>query len=432
MLLQRQFLKNPNIRSVNLLRFQSIWAGVKSAPPDKILGLNALYAKDKNPLKIDLGVGAYRDDKGRPWILDSIKMAEAQFQKIPLRKEYLPIMGSPNFIQSVQELIFGHDTYGLNLLSNRRIVTAQGLSGTGSLRVLGEFLKFVNPDQQIALPTPTWANHRTIMERAGLKVLNYKYYDVSQNDLDINGMLSDLNNLKDGSAVLFHLCCHNPTGVDIPLHEWDQIIDILSKKSIILMLDLAYQGFSSGNPFKDLAPLHKLNEAVQTGKLSTLLLAQSFAKNMGLYGERVGSLSIVCANSNEAGRVKSQLASIIRSIYSSPPCHGSQLVEIVLNDPVIYEQWLKDVHKMAKRLSSMRMLLYKQLSATETCGKWDYLLKQHGMFSYSGLSPSEVTTLREKRSIYMTSDGRISLSGIRPDNVNYLARAINKVKKKQI
>lgn len=409
------------------VRFKTTWANVPEAPADKILGLNTKFQLDNNPLKINLGVGAYRDDNGKPWILPSVRMAEKILYDTEKEKEYAPILGAPQYIEQVQRLLWGSDRYGLQLLSDGRVVTAQGVSGTGSLRVLAEFLKRFHYNQKVLVPYPTWGNHLTIMQRAGLYSDSYRYFDYKNNVLDFDGMCEDLNNCDPGTGVLLHMCCHNPTGVDATPEQWDQIVEIVVRRQLLPVLDLAYLGFGSGDPIKDLGTLNKFNEAIAKGLLPTYLMAQSFAKNMGLYGERVGSLSVVTSDAEESTRVSSQLAKVIRSMYSSPPVHGAKIVKIILGTPELYQQWLKDVKTMATRLTEMRQLLFDLLTKELANPlNWDHLLSQKGMFCFTGLSPEQVQLLR-KKGIYMTDDGRISIAGITTDNVRYLAICIDEV-----
>ncbi|ODV84437.1 hypothetical protein CANARDRAFT_201304 [[Candida] arabinofermentans NRRL YB-2248] len=408
-------------------RNQSFWASIQKAPADKILGLTVLYNNDTNPNKINLGVGAYRDNEGKPWILPSVKAAEEILSKTEVNKEYVPIVGSPKFNELIKKMLYTNDEAGLQLLKDERIVTAQGISGTGSLRVLGEFIKTFHSNKKVLVPNPTWANHVAILEKSGLITDKYSYYDFETNALNESGMLADLAAAEPGTVVLLHACCHNPTGVDPELEQWDKILDVISEKKLLPILDMAYQGFRSGNPIDDLAILFKFNKAVADGKLPNFMLSQSFAKNMGLYGERVGSLSLITSGAEESVRVKSQLEKVIRPLYSSPPSHGSKLVEIILSEESIYNQWLEDVKIMSDRLVDMRALLYDKLK--NTYGNklnWEHLLNQKGMFCYTGLSEEQVQKLIEK-SVYLTSDGRISIAGIYPANVDNLAKAIHEV-----
>ncbi|QPG73199.1 hypothetical protein FOA43_000506 [Brettanomyces nanus] len=427
-----RYIRFPSTYSLasNLVRFQSRWAGVPQAPSDKILGLSLLYTLDANPNKVDLGVGAYRDGNGSPWILPSVRMAEKILQDTESDKEYSPILGSPKFIQLVQKLLFAHDTSGFQLLADGRIVTAQGLSGTGSLRVLAEFLHRFHSNHHVKVPDPTWTNHLSIMKDSGLTTSAYRYYDQKSNALDFDGLLEDLSRSEEGTIVLLHLSCHNPTGVDSSPEQWDEIIKMLSERNLVPVVDTAYQGFQSGDPVKDLATLFKFNDAVAMGKIPTYLLSQSFAKNMGLYGERVGTLSVICSGPRESERVRSQLAKLIRPMYSSPPTHGSKLVETILGNEDIYNQWLNDVKTMCDRLDSMRLLLYDKLTVEYNSAlDWEHIITQKGMFCYTGLNPRQVEKLRSTKSVYMTADGRISIAGICLKNIDYLARSIDEVTK---
>ncbi|CDK24733.1 unnamed protein product [Kuraishia capsulata CBS 1993] len=409
------------------IRNSSVWASVQQAPADKILGLTVLYNKDTNPSKINLGVGAYRDNDGKPWILPSVVAAEKVLSQTEENKEYVPIVGSPNFNSLIKKFLYGASASGQSLVDSGRVVTSQGISGTGALKVLAEFTKSFYPIRKVLVPNPTWANHIAILEKSGLETEPYRYYDYESNGLDVTGLLEDLRKAQEGSVILLHACCHNPTGVDPTLEQWDEILEVVSQKKLLPILDMAYQGFRTGDPIEDLAILYKFCDLVAAGKLDNFMLSQSFAKNMGLYGERVGSLSIVTSGEEESVRVKSQLEKVIRPIYSSPPSHGSKLVEIVLSNPEIYAQWLKDVKVMNDRLVDMRALLYDKLKNTyKNPLNWEHLLQQQGMFCYTGLSPEQVSSLIDK-SVYLTGDGRISIAGIYEKNVDYLAKAIHEV-----
>jgi len=426
---RQKALLNFNLGRNRFLRkqifFESTWSNVPQAPPDKILGLKSLFQADINPHKIDLGVGAYRDDNGKPWIPFSVRHAENILYNSEKEKEYVPILGNNTFITCVQKLLFGQDKFGRMILDDGRIATAQGLSGTGSLKILAEFLHRFNAKSPVMLPNPTWANHKSIMQYSGLRTETYRYYDAQKKSIDVDGMLTDLNRCEPGTVVLIHLCSHNPTGADLELEDWNKVIDVLHRKELIPFFDSAYLGLCSGNPIEDLKPLFKVNEAIANGLLPTYLLAQSFAKNMGLYGERVGSFSIICSNKNEKKRVNSQLSQIVRSTYSSPPCHGSKLVSIIFNNETLYSEWLRDVKTMADRLISVRAMLFQYLTSKyHSRINWDHLLRQKGMFCFSGLTRDQVEKLRTERSIYMTPDGRISLAGINSGNIDYLARSI--------
>lgn len=416
-----------SIRSFSNTRIISTWNTIPLAPPDKILGITEAYNKDTNPNKISLGVGAYRDNSGNPVVFPSVKKAEQKLLQVEKDKEYTAINGSKNFQNSLQSFIFnneGKDPNGQKLIDQGRIVTSQSISGTGSLRLIGEFLNKFYQEKDILVPKPTWSNHLSVFKESGLNPTFYTYYDVKQNGLDFDGLIKDLSS-KTNDVVLLHACCHNPTGMDLTSSQWDQVLDVVEKNKLYPVVDMAYMGFSSGKPDQDIEALRKLNKRVVDGSLPGYALCQSFAKNMGLYGERVGSINIVAESKDAALAIESQLKAIVRSIYSSPPIHGSKLVELILNDPELYSEWKQDLDVIVGRLNTVRQELYDRLDKTNF--NWDHLLKQRGMFVYTGLSTEQVLKLRLDYSIYCTDDGRFSISGINDANVEYLANAINKV-----
>ena len=388
------------------------------APVDPILGITEAFKQDSNPNKINLGVGAYRDDKGKPWILPSVKKAEASFKEAD--KEYDPISGSARFCKLSQELIFG------KALEN--VATTQTISGTGALRVAGEFLKR-HYDKPLYLPNPTWGNHIPIFKNSGISVHSYKYFDPKTNGLDFSEMTNHFNTAPNGSIVLLHACAHNPTGVDLTFENWEEILEIVKKKQHVVLFDMAYQGFSSGDPSKDARALRLFTE--HSNELAGLLVCQSYAKNFGLYGERVGSLSIVGKDVKEKNRIMSQLKQIIRPMYSNPPIHGSRLVVSILSNPELKAQWHQDLKTMSNRIFSMRAALTDNLKKEGSTLDWSHITSQIGMFCYSGLTPEEVELLKSEYSIYLTKDGRVSMAGVSSDNVEYLAYSMHRVTKKR-
>eukprot|EP00835_Amoeboradix_gromovi_P002435 NODE_138_length_17968_cov_0.291175.p3 type:complete len:404 gc:universal NODE_138_length_17968_cov_0.291175:16129-17340(+) len=397
-----------------MLRRQiSIWSKVELGPADPILGISEAFFKDSNPNKINLGVGAYRDSKGKPWILPSVRQAEKLLKEAD--KEYDPISGSAKFCKLSQELKFGQ------VFDN--IATTQTISGTGALRVAGEFFKAFY-DKPVYLPNPSWGNHTPIFKNSGLQVQTYKYYDPSTCGLDFGGMMSNFETMANGSIVLLHACAHNPTGVDPTFQQWEEILEIMKKKQHVVLFDMAYQGFSSGDPSKDAEALRLFQK--HSDKLAGLMVCQSFAKNFGLYGERVGTLSIVGKDTEEKARVMSQLKRIIRPMYSNPPIHGSKLVVSILSDPLLKKQWHEDLITMSQRIFTMRSELRKNLEDLKSELDWEHITTQIGMFCYSGLKPKEVDVLKSEYSVYLTSDGRISMAGVSKDNVQYLAYAIHR------
>lgn len=401
------------------------------APPDKILGISEAFVKDLNPKKINLGVGAYRDGKGKPIVFPSVKKAETVLLENETNKEYTGITGSKTYQDAVRQFIFNNsnkDANGAQLIKEGRIVTAQTISGTGSLRVIADFLNRFYSSKNIFVPKPTWANHVAVFTDAGLKADFYAYYDVKNNGLDFANLKKSVAAAPEESVILLHACCHNPTGMDLTAEEWEEVLEIIQQRKLFPLVDMAYQGFASGNTYEDIGLIRRLNELVVEGKIPTYALCQSFAKNMGLYGERTGSISIITESAEHSKAIESQLKKLIRPIYSNPPIHGSRIVETIFANENLYQEWLSDLDQVVGRLNVIRDKLYQKLDKSNY--NWDHLLKQRGMFIYTGLSAEQVIELREKYSVYATEDGRFSISGVNEDNVDYLADAINQVIKK--
>lgn len=407
------------------------WAEIPLAPPDKILGISEAYQKDSNAKKINLGVGAYRDNSGKPIVFPSVKKAETVLLEKESDKEYTGIIGSKAYQNAVKNFIFnnsGKDPNGAKLIADNRIVTAQTISGTGSLRVIADFLKRFYSADNIIVPKPTWANHVAVFTDAGIAADYYAYYDKENNGLDFENLKKSISDAPDESIILLHACCHNPTGMDLTPEQWEEVLAIVEEKKLFPLVDMAYQGFASGSPYKDIGLIRRLNELVVEGKIPTYALCQSFAKNMGLYGERTGSISIITESAQQSAAIESQLKKLVRPMYSNPPIHGSRIVETIFSDENLLNEWLADLDSVVGRLNVVRDKLYQKLDKTNY--NWDHLLKQRGMFIYTGLSAEQVIELREKYSVYATEDGRFSISGVNEDNVDYLADAINQVIKK--
>ncbi|KAI9183346.1 aspartate transaminase aat1 [Blastocladiella emersonii ATCC 22665] len=401
-------------------RSASTWANVKM--------VTEAFKADANPSKMNLGVGAYRDDNGKPYVLSCVRKAEGILMDKALDKEYLGITGLPTFTSAAARLAYGEDSH---VLGEKRVAVTQSISGTGALRIGGEFLARWYPHaKRIYLPTPSWGNHTPIMRDSGLEVHAYRYFDKSTNGLDIEGMLADLKDAPERSIILLHACAHNPTGVDPTPEQWKAIHEVVDAKGHFAFFDMAYQGFASGDPQKDAFALrHFVSEGAIAGE-GRLCLAQSFAKNIGLYGERVGTFSIVGADAEEAKRVESQLKILIRPMYSNPPMHGARIVSTVLNTPELNEEWLGEVKTMADRIITMRERLFNHLvDDFNSKLDWSHITSQIGMFCFTGLRPEEVDRLKSEFAVYLTRDGRISIAGISSGNVEYLAKAIHEVTK---
>ncbi|KAK3436938.1 hypothetical protein EUGRSUZ_C01585 [Eucalyptus grandis] len=396
----------------------SVFNHVVRAPEDPILGVTVAYNKDTSPNKLNLGVGAYRTEEGKPLVLSVVRQAEQSLVNDPSRvKEYLPIIGLAEFNKLSAKLICGADSPAIQ---ENRVTTVQCLSGTGSLRVGGEFLARHYHERTIYIPQPTWGNHPKVFTLAGLSVKYYRYYDPGTRGLDFQGLLEDLGSAPSGAVVLLHACAHNPTGVDPTVEQWEQIRQLMRSKQLLPFFDSAYQGFASGSLDADAQSVRMF---VADG--GECLVAQSYAKNMGLYGERVGALSIVCKTSDVAGKVESQLKLVIRPMYSNPPLHGASIVATILRDKDMYNEWTIELKAMADRIISMRHQLFEALKTRGTPGDWSHIIKQIGMFTFTGLNSEQVAFMRQEYHIYMTSDGRISMAGLSSRTVPHLADAIH-------
>jgi aspartate aminotransferase len=402
----------------------STWAAVPLGPPDAILGITEAFKADTDPKKINLGVGAYRDDEGKPYILECIRKAEVRLTERFKDHEYTGIAGVPEFTAVTGQLAFGENC---SALMEKRVVVAQSISGTGALCLGANFLSRFYPQDAsriVYLPTPTWGNHGAIFKDARMEVRNYRYFDKNTNGLDLTGMMEDLKNAPAGSIILLHACAHNPTGVDPRQEDWKAIEELIKSKGHFSFFDMAYQGFASGYPDKDAWAVRYFIEAGHNP-----IVAQSYAKNMGLYGERVGAISIFCKDAAERERAESQLKIVIRPMYSNPPIHGARLVATVLADVELKNLWLKEVKMMADRIHSMRSTLRNELESLGSKIPWNHITDQIGMFCYTGLKPEQVERITKEFHVYLTKDGRISIAGINSSNVKYLARAIHEVTK---
>ncbi|KAL6834424.1 pyridoxal phosphate-dependent transferase [Trichoderma camerunense] len=397
----------------------STWINVPQGPPDAILGITEAFKADKFEKKINLGVGAYRDDAGKPYVLPSVREAEKKIIDEKLNKEYAGITGVPEFPPLAAKLAYGPNQDVLD-----RVAISQTISGTGALRLGAAFLqRWYSGDKKIFIPNPSWANHKAVFSDAGLKVETYRYYNKETIGLDFEGLVADLKAAPLGSVFLFHACAHNPTGVDPTPEQWKEISKVVKEQNHFAFFDMAYQGFASGDTDRDAFAVRYF---VEQGH--DIALCQSFAKNMGLYGERVGAFSLTTADAAEKKKVDSQLKILIRPLYSNPPIHGARIASEVLSNPKLYKQWLGEVKEMADRIITMRALLKENLEKLGSKHDWSHITSQIGMFAYTGLNAEEMEKLAKEYSVYATKDGRISVAGITTANVGRLAEAIFKVK----
>ena len=386
------------------------------APPDSILGLTEAFQKDPNPKKINLSVGVYKDEQGQTPILACVKEAERRLLASEQNKGYLPIEGHREYDARVQELLFGP---GHEIAASGRAITAQTPGGTGSLRVAADFLKKHFPTARLWQSKPTWANHGAIFAAAGIKVEAYSYLNDAGRGLDFEALMSTLRGIRAGDIVLLHACCHNPTGIDPTREQWKQIADVFHERGLLPLVDFAYQGFGDGLE-EDAAGLREL---ARPGK--ELLVCSSFSKNFGLYGERVGALTLVAASSDAAQRALSQVRISIRTNYSNPPTHGAAIVATVLSDPDLRRQWEQELAAMRQRIHAMRSLFVATMKRLKPKHDFSFLAGQKGMFSFSGLTNMQVDELRAKHGVYVVGNGgRINVAGMTPDNMQPLCEAI--------
>ena len=396
----------------------SIFTAVEMAPRDPILGLNEQFAADTNPNKVNLGVGVYYDDNGKLPLLECVKAAEADMMKAPSARGYLPIDGIAAYDKAVKGLVFGEDS---EPVTAGRVATIQAIGGTGGLKVGADFLKKINPDAKVLISDPSWENHRALFTNAGFTVETYPYYDAAKRGVNFEGMLEALNSAPAGSIVVLHACCHNPTGYDITAAQWDQVIAAVKAKQLTPFLDMAYQGFGHGIA-EDGAVIGKFVEAGLSFFVST-----SFSKSFSLYGERVGALSVLCKDKEEAARVLSQLKITIRTNYSNPPIHGGAVVAAVLNDPSRRAVWEAELAEMRTRIKAMRQTLVEGLKTAGVKQDMSFITSQIGMFSYSGLSKDQMVRLRNEFGVYGTDTGRMCVAALNSKNIDYVCESIAKV-----
>lgn len=396
----------------------SLFSAVEMAPRDPILGLNEQFNADPNPAKVNLGVGVYFDDKGKLPLLQCVQAAEKAMMEKPAPRGYLPIDGIAAYDNGVKSLVFGADS---EVVQSGRVATVQALGGTGGLRIGADFLKKVSPNARVLISDPSWENHRALFTQAGFTVATYRYYDAVKRGVDFEGFLADLRAAESGTIVVLHACCHNPTGYDITPEQWDEIVQVVKSRGLTAFLDMAYQGFGHGIA-QDGAVIGKFVAADVNFFVST-----SFSKSFSLYGERVGALSVVCKDKEEAGRVLSQLKIAIRTNYSNPPTHGAAVVAAVLNTPALRQQWEEELGAMRVRIKQMRQALVEGLQAAGVKADMSFITRQIGMFSYSGLSKEQMVRLRNEFGVYGTDTGRMCVAALNSGNISYVCASIAKV-----
>ena len=400
----------------------SLFSAVEMAPRDPILGITEQFAADTNPKKVNLGVGVYYDDNGKLPLLKCVQAAEKAMTDDPKARGYLPIDGIAAYDAAVKALVFGADS---EPVKSGRVATVQGVGGTGALKLGADFLKKLNPSAKVLISDPSWENHRALFTNAGFAVESHPYFDPSANGglggINFAGMLAAFNAAPVGTIIVLHACCHNPTGYDITPAQWDEVVTVVKARGLVPFLDMAYQGFAHGLK-QDGAAVQKFVDAGLTFFVST-----SFSKSFSLYGERVGALSVLCENKDEAARVLSQLKIVIRTNYSNPPTHGGAVVAAVMADPKLRAMWEEELGEMRVRIKAMRQKLVDGLKAAGVKQDMSFITTQIGMFSYSGLSKDQMVRLRGEFGIYGTDAGRMCVAALNSKNIDHVCASIAKV-----
>ncbi|AOM42438.1 amino acid aminotransferase [Xenorhabdus hominickii] len=382
---------------------------------DPILSLMEEFKKDPREEKINLSIGLYYDEQGITPQLQAVAAAEKQISALPQPASlYLPMEGLLAYRVAIQELLFGKEH---PLLTQKRIATIQSVGGSGALKVGADFLHRYFPDSEVWCSDPTWDNHAVIFAGAGIKVNYYPYFDDKTKGVKFDEMLATFKQLPAKSVVLLHPCCHNPTGSDLTNDQWDRVVQVVKEQELLPFLDIAYQGFADSMVEDAYAIRAMANAGLPC------LVSNSFSKIFSLYGERVGGLSVICNDAKEAERVLGQLKASVRRIYSSPPNFGAQVVAKVLGDPELKNQWLDEVERMRLRIREMRSVLVDALQKALPEKNFDHLLKQRGMFSYTGFSQAQVERLREEFGVYLVGSGRVCMAGVNHHNVQRIAEA---------
>lgn len=396
----------------------SLFTAVEMAPRDPILGLTEQYVADTNPKKVNLGVGVYYDDNGKLPLLDCVQKAEEKMMAAHAARGYLPIDGIAAYDAAIKTLVFGADS---EPVKSGRVATIQALGGTGGLKVGADFLFKLNPKAKVLISDPSWENHRGIFTEAGFEVGTYAYYDAAKRGINFDGLLTSLNTAAAGTVVVLHACCHNPTGYDLSDAQWDQVVAAVKTRKLVAFLDMAYQGFGQGLAEDGLA----VQKFLASGE--SFFVSTSFSKSLSLYGERVGALSVLCKDKEEASRVLSQLKIMIRTNYSSPPTHGGQIAATILNTPELRALWEKELAAMRSRIKEMRSALVEKLKSKGVKRDFGFITEQVGMFSYSGLTKEQMVRLRNEFGVYGIDSGRICVAALNSKNIDYVTESIAKV-----
>jgi aromatic-amino-acid transaminase len=410
----------PRLRHPEEPFMSSLFDAVEMAPRDPILGLNEQFVADPNPAKVNLGVGVYYDESGKLPLLRCIREAEKMMIEAPQPRGYLPIDGIAAYDAATQALVFGDAA----ARREGRIATIQAVGGTGGLKVGADLLQRLNPAARVLISEPSWENHRALFEGAGFEVRTYPYYDAATKGVDFEAMRAALAAAAPGTIVVLHACCHNPTGCDLSADQWPQVVELLASRRLVPFLDMAYQGFGDG--------IAEDARAVQLCLDAGLdfFVATSYSKSFSLYGERAGALSVVCATQDAATRVLSQLKRVIRTNYSNPPTHGAAAITTVLSTPALRAIWEGELAGMRERIKRMRVELQRRLVAAGAAIDTDFITRQRGMFSYSGLGKAQMQRLRSEFGVYGVDSGRICVAALNDRNLDAVVAAIAQVTEK--
>lgn len=392
-----------------------MFESISAAPADPILGLADLFRADHRPGKINLGIGVYKDETSKTVVLTSVKKAEQYLLENETTKSYLSIEGYPEFATHTQTLLFGNEN---PVITSGRACTAQTPGGTGALRVAADFLVQQTSVKRVWVSNPSWPNHKSIFTASGLEVCHYNYYNAETHQLDFDGMLDSLTQAQAGDVVLFHGCCHNPTGIDPSTEQWQQLAALSAQRGWLPLFDFAYQGFGRGLE-EDAEGLRIFAAAHRE-----ILVCSSYSKNFGLYNERVGAFTLVAETAEIAATAFSQARFAIRANYSNPPAHGAAIVATILGNDSLRSLWEQELSDMRQRIQRMRQLFVNTLTEKGATQDFSFISQQNGMFSYSGLTKEQVHRLRDEYAIYAVDSGRINIAGMTPENMSVLCESI--------
>lgn len=398
----------------------SLLSSVERAPRDPILGLTEAFKADDRSTKVNLGVGVYMDEAGKVPLLKCVSTAQQQLASGRAPYGYLPIDGLKEYDDLVAGLVFTDPTSGRSVVDRDQVAVVQGLGGTGSLKIAGDFLRAISPNGKLLISDPSWENHNALFTRAGFEVSQYPYYDASGHRVDVDAMVAALGEAEAGTVVVLHACCHNPTGYDLTDQDWARVEQVVRERGLVPLLDMAYQGFATGI-VEDGAAVRRFAAS------GTVFVTTSFSKTFSLYGERVGALVVACADPDEAARVLSQLKIVVRTTYSNPPTNGASIVATVLADEQLRTAWEAELGEMRDRIKQMRTALVSGLAEARPDIDASHITDQNGMFSYSGLSKDQMVRLREEFALYGLDSGRLAIPALNPGNIDRVIAGLAQV-----